>query len=418
MKLSKYKKQFIIALHLLFWFISLNAWMFIFNPGVEDRSSLSLLFWKDDIWTYLLIANAICYLYFLLPFIWLRKKTWKWVKMVFTVIFLIPIVYILYLLLSPLSVNRNYIEFYSGYFIPYIGYTVIFHIPIVAAVYFNLNTLIPRFLNKSKFIIYLLSLIALIFVTAVVDFGIFDYCIDKIFPSIYFISYFKVWELVLIVKGYLLITLLVFLIWQYYNMLVANRQKAQNELSNLKAQINPHFLFNNLNTIYSLASKNDVRTKDVILQLSDFLRYVLYDTTKETIPLEKEVEIIRKYVELQKERVDPSMTKIQFTTEGNFEKASISPLLLLPLAENCFKHGIGKKEGHITIHVGFKQKQFIFTTENTIALRERTGEEVSGGIGIRNVENRLNLLYPNRHTLHYEDVDGIFKVELIIELLK
>jgi sensor histidine kinase YesM len=413
MKISKYKNQFIIALHLFFWFISLNALMLIFNPGVEDTR---FLFFDNEIWPYLLLANAICYIYFLLPFIWLRKKTWKWVKIVYTVIFLIPICYIVYLLLYPRAPTHYYLSSINEYFIPYLGYTVIFHLPIVAAVYFNLNTLIPRFLTKSKFILYILSFAGLIFLTAIVDFGIFDYIIDKIFPNIYFISYFKVWELVLIVKGYLILTLLLFLIWQYYNMLVANRQKAQNELSTLKAQINPHFLFNNLNTIYALASKNDVRTKDVILQLSEFLRYVLYDTSKETIPLEKEVEIIRKYVELQKERVDPSMTKIQLTLEGNFENAVISPLLLLPLAENCFKHGIGKKEGHIFIHVGFKQKQFIFTTENTIALRERTGEEVSGGIGINNVENRLNLLYPNRHSLHYEDVDGIFKVELKIEL--
>ena len=413
MKILKYKKQLLIAMHLFFWFVSLNAWMFIFNPGVNNTS---IFFWQNEFWPYLILANSICYIWILLPFIWLRKKTWKWIKIVYTVIFLIPICYFVYLIINPHDQGQNNLSFFKEYFIPYLGYTVIFHLPIVAAVYFNLNTLIPRFLTKSKFIIYLLSLVALIFVTAVADFGIFDYCIDKIFPNIFFISYFKVWELVLIVKGYLILTMLVFLIWQYYNMLVANRQKAQNELSTLKAQINPHFLFNNLNTIYSLATKNDVRTKDVILQLSDFLRYVLYDTSKETIPLEKEIEIIRKYVDLQKERVDPSMTKIQFVTEGNFENTNITPLLLLPLAENCFKHGIGKKEGHITIHVGFKQKQFIFTTENTIALRERTGEEVSGGIGIKNVEDRLNLLYPNRHSLHYEDVDGIFKVELKIEL--
>ena len=413
MKILKYKKQLLIVMHLFFWFVSLNLWMFIFNPGVDNTS---LFFWKNEFWPYLLLVNAICYLYFLLPFIWLRKKTWKWVKIVYTAIFLIPIFYFVYLLLNPHAPGHNNLSFFKEYFIPYLGYTIIFHLPIVAAVYFNLNTLIPRFLTKSKFIIYLLSLVALIFATAVVDFGIFDEVIDKIFPNIYFISYFKVWELVLIIKGYLVITLLVFLIWQYYNMLVTNRQKAQNELSTLKAQINPHFLFNNLNTIYSLATKNDIRTKDVILQLSDFLRYVLYDTSKETIPLEKEVEIIRKYVDLQRERVDPLMTKIQLTIEGNFENTVISPLLLLPLAENCFKHGIGKKEGHITIYVGFKQKQFIFTTENTIALRERTGEEVSGGIGIRNVEDRLNLLYPNHHSLQYKDINGIFKVELKIEI--
>ena len=415
MKISKYKNQFIIALHLFFWFISLNALMLIFNPGVEDTR---FLFFDNEIWPYLLLANAICYIYFLLPFIWLRKKTWKWVKIVYTVIFLIPICYIVYLLLYPRAPTHYYLSSINEYFIPYLGYTVIFHLPIVAAVYFNLNVLIPRFLTKSKFIIYLLSLVALIAVTAVVCFAQFDYLIDKIFPKIYFISYFKVWELFIIVNAYLIFTLLVFLIWQYYRILVANRQKAQNELSALKAQINPHFLFNNLNTIYSLASNNDKRTKDVILQLSDYLRYVLYDTSNEFIPLEKEIEIISKYVDLQKERVNPSITEIVLNIEGNFENTNIAPLLLLPLAENCFKHGIGKNPGKIQINIRFNGKQLIFTTENAIALREKTGDDVNGGIGLKNVENRLNLLYPTRHFLYYEETDGIFRLELKVELSK
>jgi LytS/YehU family sensor histidine kinase len=199
-------------------------------------------------------------------------------------------------------------------------------------------------------------------------------------------------------------------------MLIANREKALNELSALKAQINPHFLFNNLNTIYSLASKKDDRTKDVILKLSDFLRYVLYDTTSESIPLEKEVEIIRTYVELQKERVNPLLTGVDLNLEGNFLNAHIIPLLLLPLAENCFKHGIGKEPGKIQIYIGFNGKQLLFKTENTIALREKALENGNGGIGIKNVEKRLNLLYPNRYSLHFEEKDGMYKVELKVNL--
>jgi LytS/YehU family sensor histidine kinase len=212
------------------------------------------------------------------------------------------------------------------------------------------------------------------------------------------------------------LTTIVFLVWQYAVMLIANREKAQNELRALKAQINPHFLFNNLNTIYSLASQKDERTKDVILQLSDFLRYVLYDTSSEFIPLEKEVEIIRTYVELQKERVNPLITQVTLTMEGNFGSTDITPLLLLPLAENCFKHGIGKEPGKILIYIGFTGKQLQFTTENTIALREKTGKEENGGIGIKNVEKRLNLLYPNRHSLHFEEKEGIYKLELKVDL--
>jgi two-component system, LytTR family, sensor kinase len=92
--------------------------------------------------------------------------------------------------------------------------------------------------------------------------------------------------------------------------------------------------------------------------------------------------------------------------------------LLLPLAENCFKHGIGKEPGKILINIEFNGKQLLFTTENTIALREKTGKEENGGIGISNVEKRLNLLYPDRHTLQFEAKDGIYKVELRVDLLK
>jgi len=102
--------------------------------------------------------------------------------------------------------------------------------------------------------------------------------------------------------------------------------------------------------------------------------------------------------------------------EGDFSNAHIIPLLLLPVAENCFKHGIGKEPGNILIHIRFDGKQLLFTTENTIALREKTGKEGNGGIGISNVEKRLNLLYPNRHSIHFEEKDGVYKVELKVDL--
>ena len=165
-----------------------------------------------------------------------------------------------------------------------------------------------------------------------------------------------------------------------------------------------------------MASKNDHRTADVILKLSDFLRYVLYDTESETITLEKEVEIIRTYVSLQKERVHPEITRIELITEGKFKSAEIAPLLLLPLAENCFKHGKGKNEGFIQIFIGFDGKQLIFKTENNIALREKAIAKENGGIGINNVENRLQLIYPQHHSLEYGEKDGVFTLEMKIEL--
>jgi LytS/YehU family sensor histidine kinase len=240
--------------------------------------------------------------------------------------------------------------------------------------------------------------------------------IDKIFPSLFFISYFKGWELIIIVAIYLIFTTLIYLVWQYAVMLISNREKVQNELSALKAQVNPHFLFNNLNTIYGLASTNVERSKDVILKLSDFLRYVLYDTGADSILLEKEVEIIKTYVDLQKERIDPGITKVTFSAEGDFSKVYISPLLLLPLTENCFKHGTGNLPGQIAIEIRFDGKQLFFLTWNNIALREDNGIREKGGIGIKNLEKRLNLLYPDRYSLKLEEKEGIFRAELSVEL--
>lgn len=414
MKTLKLKKLLIPAAHILFWFLSFNFWNVILNPGVE---SVSVFQGFEVEWELVLFINSIFLFYCALPFIWLSRKTRFWIKIPLTVFFLIPIGYVILEQIMP-DGNKEDVAVFMEFFVKNFLYVVTFHLTIVATVYYNLKVLIPRFLNKSRFAIYLISVSGLIVSAAVINFSLYDFVIDKLFPSLFYISYFRIWELILIVIAYLVFTGVLFLIWQYAQMLIEKREAARNELSALKAQINPHFLFNNLNTIYSMASKNDKRTGDVILQLSDFLRYVLYDTACETISLEKEVEIIRSYVGLQKERVNPEITEILLHTEGNFAEVQIAPLLLLPLAENCFKHGIGKNQGTIQIFIGFDGTQLTFRTENQIAPREKTNEEENGGIGIQNVEKRLNLIYPERHAFDYQEKDGTFRLEMKIELGK
>ena len=412
MKIIHLKKQIVPALHVLFWFLSFNFWNSILNPGVESTS----VFQGFELeWNLLLFIDFIFLLYCSLPFIWLARKAKLWIKIPLSILFLIPIGYVILQEIIP-DGNKKDVADFIEFFVKNFLYVLVFHLTIVSAVYFNLKVLIIRFLNKSRFWLYLLYFITLSIVGALLNYSLFNYFIDKLFPNLYYISYFRIWELVLIMIGYMLFTSVLFLIWQYAQMLVERRDAARNELSALKAQINPHFLFNNLNTIYSMASKNDKRTTDVILQLSDFLRYVLYDTACETIPLEKEVEIIRTYVGLQKERVNPDVIRIILTTEGDFDKVNISPLLLLPLAENCFKHGIGKDQGTIQITIIFDGKQLLFKTENKVALREKTDVEENGGIGIKNVEKRLHLIYPEHHSLEYGVKDGIFRLEMRIEL--
>jgi len=412
MKILQYKKQLILIPHIIFWFVSFNLWYVILNPGVESPGVIQDL---EVGWDWILLINSIFLIYCSLPFIWFAKKAKPWLKFIFSVLFLILIGYVVLQAILP-DGNKDEVQVFMEYFVKNFLYVVVFHLTIISAVYFNRKVLIDRFLNKSRFGLYLIYVAGLTVLAAVLNFALFDYCIDKLFPNIYFISYFRIWELILIVAAYLIFTSILFLVWRYAQMLIEKRDATQNELSALKAQINPHFLFNNLNTIYSMASQNDERTSEVILKLSDFLRYILYDTSCDTIPLEKEVEIIRTYIGLQKERVNPEITQVILTTEGNFEGVNIAPLLLLPLAENCFKHGIGKSSGTISIDIKFDGKQLHFKTENKIALREKTNAEENGGIGIKNVEKRLSLIYPELHSLKYSGHNGIFRLDMLIDL--
>ena len=414
MKTNKLKKLLVPLLHLLFWIVSINIWNVVLNPTVESTKFIRGI---PDYWLIIVLVTCVYFVYCFLPCIWLFRRVPKKAKLIVTSVFIVVTLFIIFLSIYPKTFNVDFSDL-AHFFIYYFMYVVIFHLTIAGSVYFNLDFLMPRLLNKSRFGFYMISFVALAVLASLTGYALFDYFLDPIFPKLYYISYFKAWEILIIVFSYMIFTTIISLVGQYTKMLIMNREKAQNELKNLKAQINPHFLFNNLNTIYSLASRNDVHTQDVVLQLSDFLRYVLYDTTSETIALEKEAEMIKTYINLQKERVDPKLTPITFTVEGVMGNTQISPLLLLPLIENCFKHGIGNKPGKIIITINFDGKLLRFKTENTIALREKAEGEKNGGIGISNVEKRLNLLYPDRHSFHFEKADGIFKVELTIDLHK
>ena len=409
MKSLTFNRYIITLFHLLFWIVSFNIFNVFFSRGVE--SGYVLEDFDLSIWNILLMSNMII-VFVLGPFIWLYKELKRWIKWSVTAFLLI----LLGVGMIPLDQEFTILPFILVYSIDNFLYVLIFHITIIAAIYFNANILIKRYLSNGKFGFYLINASALAVTAGFVNYALFNFCIDKIFPQLYFISWFKIWELILIMIGYLAFTTIVYLLWQYGKMLIENRQKAIHELSALKAQINPHFLFNNLNTIYALAEKGDQRTKDVILQLSDFLRYVLYDTSSEKIGLQKEIEIIKTYIGLQKERINPNTTEVILNVEGDFSGSQIAPLLLLPLAENCFKHGIGKNKGTIRIDIGYCGHQLHFSTQNRIEHRENPLNHGQGGIGILNVEKRLNLLYPEKHTLTFEENGDLFMVKMTIDL--
>jgi LytS/YehU family sensor histidine kinase len=190
-------------------------------------------------------------------------------------------------------------------------------------------------------------------------------------------------------------------------------EKLVTELSFLKSQINPHFLFNTLNNIYSLALVKSDATAGAVLKLSSIMRYVLNETKHDWVPLEKEVEFVNHFIDLQKVRLTDKMA-IKFSVSGNVEGKQIAPLILIPFVENAFKFGVSTKEqAEIILDLKAENGTISFYTRNRIFKTENAnGDNTS--IGLKNTRRRLELLYPERHTLTVNEEGNHFVVNLIL----
>ncbi|GAB2785859.1 hypothetical protein HNQ93_004335 [Hymenobacter luteus] len=189
------------------------------------------------------------------------------------------------------------------------------------------------------------------------------------------------------------------------------------ELAFLKSQVSPHFLFNTLNNIYSLAQLKSDDTPEAIMQLSQLMRYMLYESAAARVPLARETEYLRTYIDLQRLRLDPEEVDIRFTVDGPLDGHLIEPMLLIPFVENAFKHGISARNfSRIAVNVLVREDHLLFTVQNSRF--PRTGApDPNSGIGLPNVRQRLHLLYPDgRHHLHVEETDAEFLVELTLTL--
>lgn len=188
-------------------------------------------------------------------------------------------------------------------------------------------------------------------------------------------------------------------------------EKQLNELSLLKSQINPHFLFNTLNTIYSLASKKSDQTPEAVLKLSEMMRYVMSDAKQDLVSVEKEIEYINRFVDLQKMRLTDRVTVV-YTVIGNTTGKSIAPLILIPFIENAFKYGVSTHDNStISITISIEEHKIVLVTTNRIFDYSNILTE-STGIGIANTKKRLQLLYPGRHKLMIDDSNANFVVQL------
>jgi len=275
--------------------------------------------------------------------------------------------------------------------------------------YLNAFIYLPRYFKERKYTLYtfiiLVTMAVLTFIRMQFLHGVFDHPVG---PPFLFTAGFPL-------VGFFFISSAGWFIVDWFQSrgreveLVNNQLDA--ELKFLKLQLNPHFLFNTLNNIYSLAYFNDKQTPQAIMKLSDMMRHMIYDSQDKFISLSKEVDFIENFIELQKIKVDHA-PDIRFTKSGVSENHSIAPLLFLAFLENSFKHG---SQSPIDIDLKVEKNVLHFQMSNQVSKNPVTQTEKSG-VGLMNVRKRLELIYPNKHELIMHVSEGKFIVQLNVTL--
>ena len=305
---------------------------------------------------------------------------------------------------------------------------------LITIFYFNYFLLIPKLLNKSKFLIYacsILFLIILSFASAyamqskaslIIDLKASNFPPPKEGWSLMADSMLRGRGAVAMIACFLILAIStsIKVTEQWYanekERKEIQTQKLSAELSLLKQQINPHFFFNTLNSIYSLASRKSEKTPEAIIKLSELMRYIIYESDKEFVPLRKELEYISNYVQLQRLRIKEDV-EVLYTTEGEFNDIMIEPMILLPFIENAFKHGVDYSQTcRILIAVKVSASALILVVENPLIKKQKSLIDESSGKGLANSRKRLELLYPGQHELTISDKNDTFRIELKLNL--
>lgn len=195
-------------------------------------------------------------------------------------------------------------------------------------------------------------------------------------------------------------------------------EKLTAELNFLKAQINPHFLFNTLNNLYYLAYTKSPNTPEVIAKLSQMMRYMIYDSNYPQVPLSKEIEYMENYISLERLRLNDQIP-INFKVEGDPKTFMVTPLIFITFLENAFKHGVSNNnpKAWVNLSIQLKGNECIYEVENSKVVSIKTESEDKSGIGLQNVKRRLELSYPDRYELVVNNLPDQYNVKLKITLL-
>lgn len=297
------------------------------------------------------------------------------------------------------------------------------------AVYINLYVLIPYFLKQKNYIFYVFWLVILLTLSSLFIQFLLIFPLRNIlnvgarfqsFDINLHTSYFTA-TLIYVAFTSFLKFINDWLALQDLNLKLARieQQKLEAELKTLKGQLNPHFLFNSLNNIYSLSLVDSDKVPDLILRLADLMRHIIYESRENFIPLEKEIEFVTNFLALQKIRAAEN-TNIRFEVTGSVPSARIAPLLFEPFIDNAFKHGLPGTDGKDYIHIVFNFETpdwLFFKMENNYEPATETLHKKNSGIGLENVKQRLNHLYASTdYELKIEHQNRVHTVNLRLKL--
>lgn len=302
---------------------------------------------------------------------------------------------------------------------PFNGVTILINISWITLFYLNSEVLVARLINKRKYLYYGLSQLVAFFGVMGIHWLIFHYLI----PAPPNRPHFRI---LVFLDFNLALFLLVIAVSTAYRMisdkitsenLEKEKQKEtmKTELSFLRSQISPHFIFNVLNNIVALARLKSDKLEPTIFKLSSLMRYMLYESDERKVPLSREVEYLKSYIDLQQLRFGQKVTIYQEISITD-ELAEIEPMLLIPFVENAFKHGTGYiQQPRIEIRLSQKADTLVFDVKNKFSDQEEQ-KDYTSGIGLANVERRLALLYPQAHELLITKTGSWFTIQLQLKL--
>jgi two-component system LytT family sensor kinase len=288
------------------------------------------------------------------------------------------------------------------------------------ASYINIYILFPRLLKQKQYFMYVVSVLLTVSLSCLILVVAFLFS-----PAISYASKSSIWTFdffvtnAISVSYTLAITMSLKLVKQWYERerLTDNLEKIQTEteLKYLKHQINPHFLFNSLNSLYALTLTKSDKAPELVLKLSEILRYVLYDSSERWVPLDKEINYIKSYLALEEIR-NGDRLKVDFNIEGDTSGKKVAPLIFLTFLENSFKHGIAASTGEGFVHVNMKvtEDEIHFHLTNSKPKEAEKAISKLGGIGLVNLKKRLQILYEGRHALRISEKDQAYTVDLVL----